>query len=231
MQRLWSFFLWLCWPAAIFVLLRKKAYDSLTAALTRAVVALMDILCLMYLVCFLPPERMTPLRGSVQSAWVSMGVQLMTNELPLPLRWVQFLILTLSLTLSHAFFDITDPPWAVLVEVVVCLLVIPVNWRLTCQHVPWRSPKFVAPVFSLVFSFIVYMIVYPLSVYYAQFLWDFGFVCSSLLVFASKLDWTYNPTPPSSVGSDSTQSTPLRSVELPESDPPPTAVSASTDMA
>ena len=209
-----AWLLWFVWPLAIALLLYKRQFDCLAAAATRAAVAVLDLSCLDPGVqkCMLEAPRMALLRGSAQAAWVAIGVQLMTNELPLPLRWIQFLFLNAVLTVTHVAFSLANPPWEVVAEFLVCALVLPVNWRLTGQRVPFRSPRLYAPAFVLVFSFISFLSVYTRDLLHAQSLWDFGFVVAALLLHASRIDWTENATPTSS---DISASTPRTPVELP----------------
>lgn len=149
-----------------------------------------DRLCL-----FTDGQRLT-LANNMETTWAAIGIQLMTNSLEEKHRWVQFMVLMFAGLLSAVFIDTHDGPWIPIIQMGLIMFVVPLNWRLTSQAVPYTNPKFYGPIVVCGLGLLCFFIMYEWNIYAALIIWQLSFILSTVLTHISKIHWaTRNSTP------------------------------------
>lgn len=178
------------WFAAFAVFAKKRRYDMLVIAFMRWAIGFLVALCAIANECQIwDQETLAKILGQLQNAWTASGIQLMTNQLPDQLRWVQYFVLLFGGVVTGVFLEDQTKPWGVSLEVLMTLTVIPVNWFLTGQHVDLRLAKFYAPLLMIGISYIGFLLTIETSPLGANTIWETGFMLTTAHTFVSKAQW------------------------------------------
>ena len=173
----------------VFVFVRHEKYVPATAALFRVIAKSLYILCNIEDVwCLFSEKKTMELRNQMQSQWFAIAVQMLTNKLPVQTQFIQFIVLNTTLQFRDLFLadDAKYIVYSVSIEFVLTVIIIPLNWYLTDEKIPYMDSQFWATNIIVCFGYLVALATFEADPQLAEFIWHFMFAMAVLFVFLGK---------------------------------------------
>ena len=177
----------LSWLPVIFVLYRHNKWVHAFIAFTRMVATLLLILCRLHGRCLFSDSTSTQYRQHMQSQWFAIAVQLLSNKLKTKWQFLQFIVIDTGLILRDLFITGPDNVMrSITIEFALAIFIIPLNWWLSGEPVPYKTPSFLGINFIVFMAYIISLTSFQLSPRLAVFVWQYMFMMSVMFVFLAK---------------------------------------------
>lgn len=173
----------------VFVFVRHDRYVEATTAAFRTFAKSLYIMCNLEEVwCMFSKDITVQFRNQTQSQWFAVAVQMLTNKLPVQTQLIQFVVLNTALQFRDLFLadDHDLLVYSITVEFALTVVVIPLNWYITNENIPYTDSQFWATNIIVFFGYLMSLATFEADAQLAEFIWHFMFAMAVLFVFLGK---------------------------------------------